>query len=401
MKFGQAVKMAVKSILAKKGRSFLTMLGIIIGIASVMTIVATVSGYNDKMMEAFEAQGTNKITVNGNLYSGESMFERIYDYCQGLGDVVVGVTPNAQTWCTVKYGAKTSDTMDWQDQPRVYLGSDQFSLCNNFKIGRGRDLNKIDAEDYHQICVLGAKAAKVFFDYSDPLNQNIMINGVPFTVVGIYAEKDADSSYSLDNIIALPYTATRFLPNSDGNMNEIVVKVKDSQSINGVVNKINAYMVTLTKDGTIGYGNAYSEQQWMDESNSALTMISVVLGGIAGISLLVGGIGIMNIMLVTVTERTREIGIRRAIGAERSSIVTQFLVEAAMICGVGGIIGIVIGYGGTHIAGKLLFEGMSLYPSLEITLGAFAFSVSLGIIFGMYPAIKASGLQPVVALRSE
>jgi len=106
-------------------------------------------------------------------------------------------------------------------------------------------------------------------------------------------------------------------------------------------------------------------------------------------------------MLVTVTERTREIGIRRAIGAERSSIVTQFLVEAAMICGVGGVIGIIIGYGGTHLAGKLLFEGMSLYPSPEITLGAFAFSVSLGIIFGMYPAIKASGLQPVVALKAE
>ena len=130
-------------------------------------------------------------------------------------------------------------------------------------------------------------------------------------------------------------------------------------------------------------------------------MISVVLGGIAGISLLVGGIGIMNIMLVTVTERTREIGIRRAIGAERSSIVTQFLVEAAMICGIGGIIGIAIGYFGTNIAGKLLFDGMSLLPSPVITLEAFAFSVSLGIIFGMYPAIKASGLPPVVALRAE
>ena len=401
MKFGQAVKMAVKSILAKKGRSFLTMLGIIIGIASVMTIVATVSGYNDKMMEAFEAQGTNKVTVYGYLYNGGGIFESIYDYCQGLGDVVVGVTPNAQMWTTVKYGAKTSDTMDWQDRPRVYLGSDQYSLCNNFRIERGRDISKIDVEDYHQICVLGAKAAKVLFDYSDPLYQDIMINGVPFEVVGVYAEKDADSSYSLDNIIALPYTVTRFLPNADADLSECVVKVKDAQSIGTVTNKLNAYMVTLTKDNTIGYGNAYSEQQWMDESNSVLTMISVVLGGIAGISLLVGGIGIMNIMLVTVTERTREIGIRRAIGAERSSIVAQFLVEAAMICGIGGVIGIAIGYGGTHLAGRLLFDGMSLYPAPRITLGAFAFSVSLGIIFGMYPAIKASGLQPVVALRAE
>ena len=402
MKFGQAVKMAVKSILAKRGRSFLTMLGIIIGIASVMTIVATVSGYNDKMMEAFEAQGTNKITVSLYLNNGESGFEKIYDYCQGLGDDVLGVTPSSELWSgAVKYGARTSDTMDWQERPRPTLGSDQYSKVNSFEVLRGRDLNKIDVEEYHQVCVLGARAAKVLFDYADPLYQNITIGGVPFTVVGVYAEKDADSSYSMDSIIALPYTASRFLSDAGSEMNECAVKVKDSQSVTPVMTRIQAYIDSLTQDGNNGWGYAYSEQQWQNESSSVLTMISVVLGGIAGISLLVGGIGIMNIMLVTVTERTREIGIRRAIGAERSSIVTQFLVEAAMICGVGGVIGIVIGYGGTHLAGKLLFEGMSLYPSPEITLGAFAFSVSLGILFGMYPAIKASGLQPVVALRAE
>jgi len=401
MKFAQAVKMAVKSIRAKRGRSFLTMLGIIIGIASVMTIVATVSGYNQKMMEAFEAQGTNKISVSLYLYSGENGFEKIYDYCQGLGEEVVGVTPNAQVWNTVKYGAKTSDTMDWQSQPRVYLGSDQYSKVSSFEIARGRDLSKLDMEEYHQVCVLGARAAKTFFDYSDPLYQNITIGGVPFTVVGIYAEKDAESSYSMDSVIVLPYTTSRFIPNVSADMSECAVKVKDSQSIPGVMQRLQAYIDSLTQDSNYGWGYAYSEQQWMDESSGVLGMISVVLGGIAGISLLVGGIGIMNIMLVTVTERTREIGIRRAIGAMRSSIVAQFLVESAMICGIGGIFGIIIGYGGTNLAGRLLFEGMSLYPSPQITLGAFAFSVTLGIIFGMYPAIKASGLQPVVALRAE
>ena len=129
-------------------------------------------------------------------------------------------------------------------------------------------------------------------------------------------------------------------------------------------------------------------------------MLSMVLGGIAAISLLVGGIGIMNIMLVTVTERTREIGIRRAIGAERSSIVTQFLIEAAMICGMGGIIGIAIGTVGTRIAGKLLIK-IDIWPSVGITLGAFLLSVALGILFGIYPAAKASKLQPVEALRAE
>jgi putative ABC transport system permease protein len=401
MKFGQAVKMAVKSILAKKGRSFLTMLGIIIGIASVMTIVATVEGYNRKMMEAFEAQGTNKVTVSLYLQNGENSFQKIYDYCQGLGDFVVGVTPSAEADGTVKYGAKTSDTMDWDKRPRVILGSDQYSLCSSFSVARGRDINRLDIDDYHQVCVLGARAAKTLFDYADPLYQNIMISGVPFTVVGIYVEKDKDSNYSMDSVIVVPYTASRFLPNANTDFSECVVKVKDSQSINKTISTLQAYISSLTEDGQRGWGYAYSEQQWQKESNNMLTMISVVLGGIAGISLLVGGIGIMNIMLVTVTERTREIGIRRAIGAQRSSIVAQFLVESAMICGIGGIIGIVIGYGGTNIAGKLLFEGMSLLPSPTITLGAFAFSVTLGIIFGMYPAIKASGLQPVVALRAE
>ena len=401
MKFGQAVKMAVKSILTKKGRSFLTMLGIIIGIASVMTIVATVDGYNRKMIEAFEAQGTNKVTVSVYLYSGENVFEKIYNYCNGLGDLVVGVTPSAELSCAVSYGAKSTDRMDWDKRPRVLLGSDQYSLCSSFAVARGRDLSQIDIEKYQQVCVLGSRAASTLFDYADPLYQTIKIDGVPFTVIGIYAEKDKDSDYSMDSVIVIPYTTSRFLKNGNASWSECVVKVKDSQSITKAIQILSAYVDSLTKGNSIGWGYAYSDSVWQKESNKELEMISVVLGGIAGISLLVGGIGIMNIMLVTVTERTREIGIRRAIGAERSSIVTQFLVEAAMICGIGGIIGIAIGYFGTNIAGKLLFDGMSLLPSPVITLEAFAFSVSLGIIFGMYPAIKASGLQPVVALRAE
>ena len=135
--------------------------------------------------------------------------------------------------------------------------------------------------------------------------------------------------------------------------------------------------------------------------DSIMGGLSAAVGGIAAISLLVGGIGIMNIMMVSVTERTREIGIRKAIGAERRSIIAQFLIEAAVICSIGGIIGIAIGYVGTLIAGKLLLDGMILLPSIPITIGAFLFSVVLGILFGMYPAVKASGLQPVVALRAE
>ena len=142
------------------------------------------------------------------------------------------------------------------------------------------------------------------------------------------------------------------------------------------------------------------ENSWQDYQNQQMGMISMILGGIAAISLLVGGIGIMNIMLVTVTERTREIGIRRAIGAERASIVTQFLIEAAMLCGIGGIFGILVGTAGSLVVGRLMFK-MTIYPAAWITLCAFTLSVALGILFGIYPAAKASKLQPVEALRAE
>ena len=153
-------------------------------------------------------------------------------------------------------------------------------------------------------------------------------------------------------------------------------------------------------DSFSGYYSVYSQNQWMESDQSYTDMLSLVVGGIAGISLLVGGIGIMNIMLVTVTERTREIGIRMAIGASRASIILQFLIEAAVICAVGGVFGLVVSALGTVVAGKLLLDTV-LMPSMGMTIGAIAFSVVLGIVFGLYPAMKASSLQPVEALRGE
>ena len=184
-------------------------------------------------------------------------------------------------------------------------------------------------------------------------------------------------------------------------LTEFSVKAKSSDAAVEATSRIISFLTGLMgQNREKGYFSAQSENQWQQSSNDYARMMSLVMGGIAAISLLVGGIGIMNIMLVTVTERTREIGIRRAIGAERGSIVTQFLIEAAMICGIGGIIGIAIGTLGTRIAGRLLVQ-MNIWPSLGITLGAFALSVALGILFGIYPAAKASKLQPVEALRAE
>ena len=396
MKLGQAFKMAFKSILGNKGRSILTMLGIIIGIASVMTIVSVVNGQNKKTMEYYESMGTNKVTVNAYSWSGKDVFQELYNYCLSLDNIVLGVTPNAYASATVTYGLKNSNNMDYP--PDMYFGSDQYAICNNFQIEKGRDLSFLDIQGYSQVCVMGARAARTFFDYVNPVGETIQVNGMPFTVIGVYAEKDPDSDWSLDNIIVFPYTVQRWLsPGQD--MSDFVVKAKDASSTTEAITRLDGFLQGLIGDNNCWY-SVYSENQWINSNNEQAMMMSLVLGGIAFISLLVGGIGIMNIMLVTVTERTREIGIRRAIGAERSSIVVQFLIEAAMICAIGGIIGIAIGFLGTFIAGSLLMQ-TTILPSALITIGAFSFSVILGIIFGLYPAIKASGLQPVVALRAE
>ena len=417
MNFRQAVKMAFRSILGNTGRSFLTMLGIIIGIASVMTIVSTINGMNQESMKQFEAMGTNKISVSASLYNGQDVFDDLYDFCSSLGnELVLGITPNAGMWgVNVVYGSRSSQSMEknqenmWNGDgsmnndvavpPNLYLGSDQYAICNNYTLAKGRDISNIDIDNYNQVCVMGARAAKNFFQYADPVGQTVQVNGYPFTVVGVYTEKDPDSPWGMDNVIVFPYTARRTL-NPGTSISEFVVKAASSEATVEVISRLSGFLSGLTSNGEKGWGYAYSDNQWQQSQNEYMNMISLVLGGIAAISLLVGGIGIMNIMLVTVTERTREIGIRRAIGAERSAIVTQFLIEAAMLCGIGGVIGIGIGTLGTRIAGKLLMQ-MDIWPSLGITAAAFALSVVLGILFGIYPAAKASKLQPVEALRAD
>ena len=424
LKIGQALKMALKSILGNKGRSMLTMLGIIIGIASVMTIVSVINGSNKKSMEMMAAMGTNKITVYANYYNGQDVFQDLYDYCQKLTDYVDGVTPNSQFSATVVYGTKNSSKMggnggysymgggmaavddggggsqNTEMPPDLYFGSDQYSACNNFQIERGRDLSLLDIQGYKQVCVLGARAAQTFFNYADPVGKEIQVNGIPFTVVGVYKEKDPDSMWSMDNIIVFPYTDSRTL-SPGGQMSEFSVRAKDADAAVEATSRIIGFLTGLMgQNQEKGWYSVQSENQWQQSNNEYATMMSLVMGGIAAISLLVGGIGIMNIMLVTVTERTREIGIRRAIGAERISIVTQFLIEAAMICGIGGVIGILIGTLGSRVAGQMLMQ-MEIWPSVNITVGAFVLSVALGILFGIYPAAKASKLQPVEALRAE
>ena len=404
--------MATKSIFSNVGRSILTMLGVIIGLAAVIILVSYAQGQNIAMQAYYDSMGTNTINVNAYTWrSGTDITQMLYDYCLGL-DGVAGVTPNGQVNVTISYESKTLSNNDWNTMTTVYLGSDQYGKCNDFTIAKGRELSYLDCKRLNKVCVLGSATADELFSFADPIGKTITLNGTPFLVVGVYQSKAAGVNTGTgddgqwikneikrkDRMVLIPYTMTRYFNNNES-ISEYVVRAKAKDDIKDVMANLRSYLSTIISEDS-GWSDVSAPSDWQDSQNEATAMQQRFLGGIAAISLLVGGIGIMNIMLVTVTERTREIGIRKAIGAERRSIIIQFLIEAAMICGIGGIFGIIVGYIGTLIVCKLSF-GAIMFPSVGITFGAAAISIILGIIFGMYPAIKASGLQPVVALRAE
>ena len=412
MNIGQSLKMATKSIFSNVGRSILTMLGVIIGLAAVIILVSYAQGQNIAMQAYYDSMGTNTINVNAYTWrSGTDITQMLYDYCLGL-DGVAGVTPNGQVNVTISYESKTLSNNDWNTMTTVYLGSDQYGKCNDFTIAKGRELSYLDCKRLNKVCVLGSATADELFSFADPIGKTITLNGTPFLVVGVYQSKAAGVNTGTgddgqwikneikrkDRMVLIPYTMTRYFNNNES-ISEYVVRAKTKDDIKDVMANLRSYLSTIISQDS-GWSDVSAPSDWQDSQNEATAMQQRFLGGIAAISLLVGGIGIMNIMLVTVTERTREIGIRKAIGAERRSIIIQFLIEAAMICGIGGIFGIIVGYIGTLIVCKLSF-GAIMFPSVGITFGAAAISIILGIIFGMYPAIKASGLQPVVALRAE
>ena len=425
MNFSQAFKMAAKSISANKGRSALTMLGVIIGLAAVIILVSYAQGQNMALRAYYESMGTNTISVYAYSYRGNvDVSSALYDYCLQLDDLVLGVSPTGNVYSdpVIKFESKTI-ARQWQsmgggammstgEYPSIVLGNDKYGLCNDYKIAKGRDLSYLDIEKENQVCVLGSAVADELFGFADPVDKTITINGTPFLVVGVYESKSAgvnvgsseenqwiqETINRQDYMILLPSTMTRLFNNNQP-IEQYIIKAKDAESLKEVSTLVNGFLAGFISSDN-GYYYIDNPTSYQNEQAEADKLQQRFLGGIAAISLLVGGIGIMNIMLVTVTERTREIGIRKAIGAERKSIIVQFLIEAAMICGIGGIFGILVGYVGTLIVGKMNFD-IILIPSAGVTVGAFAISVALGIIFGLYPAVKASGLQPVDALRAD
>ena len=388
--------MAFESIADKKIRSLLTMLGIIIGVGAVLILVSVVQGYNADLTAYYEKQGVNKVNVtllnfdrtNTTDQSGEFM-----DWVnENLSDYITGVTPSYSTSGTLRFETAINDTAV------IYFGNEQWSACNNYTLDEGRDLLALDMDRRSQVCVIGSYLADTLFGFQDPIGQTLSVNGTPLTVVGVFYQKDGGAEESMDDAVVVPYTLNRQMLDTDV-VSQFTVKVASSTDMTTVMNQVESWCVenvdTNTGEYTVENGND-AMQAAEDETAS----LQVVLGGVAAIALLVGGIGIMNIMLVTVTERTREIGIKKAIGAQRRVIISQFLVESTVLSGCGGVIGIAIGYAGSLVAGKLIYD-LILMPALWMALAAFAFSLAIGVGFGLYPAVKASGLQPVDALRAE
>lgn len=391
MRVFQTFAMAMKSIAHNKMRSFLTMLGIIIGVCSVITLVSTIQGFQRQTMEQFNKMGTNRINIytwdQGN--GVKNISNDLYNYCLTLGDEIAGMTPQSQTYTKLRYKTKNLDS-------RVYFGNDQFDTCFNYEIVNGRSICYADIRNRVKVCVLGSRIQQEFFSLVDPIGKKIKVKGTEYTVIGVYKSKFENMQGSNDDMILVPVSLQGNITGSK-QITEFVVKAKDSTTTDSAISKLRTFLTA--KLGENQY-SVYSDNSWMESQNDMLKIATLVVAGVAGISLLVGGIGIMNIMLVSVVERTREIGIRMAIGARRRDIVTQFLIEAATISACGGIMGILFGALGSAILSAAIFKKV-FYPSPVITVGAFAFSVMLGIFFGIYPALKASKMQPVEALRNQ
>ncbi|MCL1806478.1 MAG: ABC transporter permease [Oscillospiraceae bacterium] len=429
MKLWQSIRMAFQTLLSKKGRTFLTMLGTTIGVTAVIALVSVTKAQNEANKDLWRKMSENMVFVSFYSYEWKAgatpnavIARDLRDYINNdLTELAVGITTNQQEW---------GSSVRWKDmivQARaLFYGSEQFSDVNRYEIKYGRDISVVDIERTNPVAVLGSLMCDKIFSFQDPIGETIYINEVPFTIVGVYHQRDKDKpewyteeqwyDYSEDNLIVLPYTASRLI-NPNVIIQDYKIKVEEPDAALELVSLLNDFFSTVITriewdkidweagiypdwDSETGYYNAWTNFQWFEEMDEAEAAQTRFLTLIAAISLFVGGIGIMNIMLVTVTERTREIGVRKAIGAPRRTIVTQFLIEASVLSGAGGLLGVILGFTVTLYWGKLQYD-LIAQPDLPITFIAFAGSLAMGIIFGIYPAIKAASLQPVDALRTE
>lgn len=392
MGIGKSFSMAISSIINNKMRSFLTMLGIIIGIMAVIVLVSVMNGLTGEVTDMFNEIGTTSITVSIQPRSIKKLDpDDMFDWVDQNPELFSQVSPNVTLGGTVK----TSSSGDDSIVTSCRGVSENYIDMKDMTVAFGRFLQYIDCEREMKTCVIGTYQALYFFNSaSGALNQELKINGVPYKIVGVLEETEDSTESSGDDVIYIPYT-TAMKASGSTVVSSYTVMATSEDMVTPAVNSIK----TLLNDkiGDSDYYTVTSMLSMIDTMTDIMNKMSMVLVAIAGISLLVGGIGIMNIMLVSVTERTREIGIRKSLGAKHKHIMTQFVMEAATVSCLGGIIGIILGSTLAILAGKLL--GMSTNPSIGAIGVAFGVSVAIGIAFGFLPARKAAQLNPIDALR--
>ena len=392
MSIFQCLKLALKSIAGNKMRSFLTMLGVIIGIAAVITLVSVVQGFSNDMISSFNSIGTNNITVSLSGRGGNMNVkpEEMLQVADDNRELFSNVTPTVTIMgATVKYGSTNILSS-------VYGGNEEYGVIKDYAVSNGRFISYVDTTNRNYVCVIGTYVANELFGMSNPIGKILKINGSAYTVIGVLEEEGDSTETSADNMVIIPYSvAARLARNA--RITSYTFVAKDSASIEPAKDVLNDYLYDIFKDED-AY-NVSNLSALVDTIEELMSSLSAVLAGIAAISLLVGGIGIMNIMLVSVTERTREIGIRKAIGGKRRDILAQFVIEAIITSGIGGVIGIIVGAIMSSVLAKLL--GVSSGISVSAVLLSFSVSVLIGILFGYFPAAKASKLNPIDALRHD
>ena len=395
MSFSETFLLAWKNIMSSKTRSILTMLGIIIGVTAVVVIMGLGNGMENYMRDSFKSLGTNTMTVNlmGRGSSSKTLkVEDMEAIVEENADYFDLLSPTVSVNGTVKIG---TDSMDYTTVTGV--GKDYFEI-KSLELVNGRLLQYVDELKRMNTCVVGSYINQTMF-MGNAVGQSLKINGKEFTVVGVLDEKAESEENSTDDAIYIPYTTASRM--SYGSINSFVVTMVSEDTATQSKELLEQELYEFYRDEDSYMVSSVSE---MLESMTSMTNVLItVLAVIAGISLVVGGIGIMNIMLVSVTERTKEIGIRKALGAKEKYIMRQFVTEAAVTSALGGIIGIILSYilsfAATRVIRSVMEAEMTVSPTLFSVLLAFGISAGIGIFFGYMPAKKAAQLNPIDALR--